>query len=221
VTFTAVGSLTSAENAVSATTTTFSLTTTTAGDFILVSLCNNSQPAIAVSSTRVTWYQLTPAFSFASMSPTGQINHWLGRVNSAGSDTVTVTYAASMGGNNSRFDAREFHSSVGNVVVDAVGTVSGAGTANWATLTPTGAPGGPRMYWGWAEDSGSGVAGSTSGFVYEPDSHSNQEGYCLSVTAAYTPVWGDAGAIAGVMILLREAGRPLAAGQAVQRSYNY
>ena len=48
MTFTAVGSLTSAENAVAGTSTTFALTTTTVGDFILVSLANNSQPASAV-----------------------------------------------------------------------------------------------------------------------------------------------------------------------------
>jgi hypothetical protein len=201
VTFTAAGSLTSAENAVAGTSTTYALTTVTAGNFILASLSNNSQPASAVSSTRVTWTKLTADFTFTSTSPSLINNIWLGTVNSAGSDTVTVTFAASMAGNNSRFDAREFHSSVGSVFLDKTGTVGPTASANWATLTPAG-PG--ELYWGWSEDSGSAVAGSTSGFVYEPDSHSNQAGYCLSVSSAYTPVWGDAGAIGGVMVLMTE-----------------
>lgn len=226
MTFTAVGSLTSAENAVSGTSTTFSLTPSTAGDFILVSLANNSQAASAVTSSRVTWTKLTSDFSFTTTSPTMWINHWIGTVNSTGADTVTVTYAGSMGGNNSRFDAREFHSSLGNVALDQTGTVSSAGgTANWATLTPAGSG---RLYWGWSEDQGSAVAGSTSGFVYEPDSHSNASGYCLNVSAAYTPVWGDSGMIAGVMVLVREVSaaaftaapnRPR--GQAVNRASTY
>lgn len=202
MTFTAVGSLQSAENAVAATTTTFSLTPGSTSDFILVSLANNSQPASNVTSTKVAWTKLTADFSMTSTSPTMWINHWIGIPSATGADTVTVTYAASMGGNNSRFDAREFHSSLGNVALDgSPGTVNGAGTASWATLTPAG-PG--RLYWGWCEDSGSAVAGGTSGFVYEPDSHSNASGYCLSVSAAYTPVWGDSGMIAGLMVLLKE-----------------
>ena len=206
MTFTAVGSLQNAENSVAATSTTFALTTTTPGDFVLASLQNGDTGVTGkqtsnVTSTLCTWVNLVL---------TGPLNTdffgsvWLGTVNSAGSDTVTVTYASSMGGANSRFDAHEFASSAGNVALDTSGTISvPGGTNTWATLTPSGVG---RLYWGWGEDDGAASAGSTSGFTYLVDSHSNGAGYCLSVSAAYTPVWGDSGFSSGTMVLLSEGG---------------
>ena len=202
MTFTAAGTLTEAENAVAATSTTFSLTTNTVGNFILAQFACNTSFASAVTSTRCTWTQLAPATGAASFTFSSPFNSniWIGRVNSVGSDTVSVTFNASMGGANCRFDAREFHSSTGVAVLETYGTVNTAGgTSSWATLTPAGSG---RLYWGWCEDSGSAVAGSTSGFVYEPDSHSNGAGYCLSVSSAYTPVWGDSSQVAGIMVLV-------------------
>jgi hypothetical protein len=229
VTFTAVGSLQGAENAVSGTSTTFSLTTTTAGDFILAEITNDNYNAAGpeqtsnVTSSRVTWNQITGNILLPISGASYYGSVWLGQVNSAGSDTVTVTYASSMGGNNSRFDAREFHSTVVAVpYLDTHGSIARTtGAASWATLTPAGSG---ELYWGWCENSGSEAAGSTSGFVYEGDAHGNGEGYCLSVSAAYTPVWGDSGQVAGIMVLMTEtlpatAGRSLIVPQAVKRSY--
>lgn len=204
MTFTAVGSLQNAENAVTSTSTTFSLTTTTVGDFILAQFCCNTSYASVVTSTRCTWTQLAPvtgAQAFTFSSPFNS-NIWIGQVNSTGTDTVSVTFNASMGGANCRFDAQEFHSSVGGVYLDTFGVLNNpSGTNTWPTLTPSGTG---ELYWGWSEDSGSAVSGSTSGFVYTIDSHSNGAGYCLSVSSAYTPVWGDSGQVAGLMALLRE-----------------
>jgi hypothetical protein len=204
VSFSAAGSLQNGENSVAATSTTFSLTTVTVGDFILASVANDSNIAASnVSSTKATWTQFTPASGALSFTNGQAINHWIGKVTSTGADTVTVTFASSMGGGNSRFDAREFSSTSGNAFLDTSGTVNGTGTASWATLTPAGSG---ELYWGWCENSGSATGGSTSGFVYEPDAHANGAGYCLSVSAAYTPVWGDSGQVAGIMVLVTETG---------------
>lgn len=202
MTFTAVGSLQNGENTVSGLSTTFSLTTTTTGDFVMVEICTNNHPATAVSSTKCTWTQAGTTVGPLTLGGTGTFynNVWVGTVNSTGSDTVTVSFGTNPAGN-CRFDAREFHASSGHVYFDVQGTLNSAGTANWPTLTPAHSN---ELYWGWCEDSGSAVAGSTSGFVYEIDSNSNASGYNLSVSSAFTPVWGDSGMVAGLMVLMTE-----------------
>lgn len=200
--FAAVGSLQDAENSVSGTSTTFSLTTTTIGDFVLASIANGDtgtpgQQVSGVSSARCTWRQLASA---DSLDTDFFVSIWIGTVESVGSDTVTVTYASSMGGASSRFNAREFESFTGGAVLDTYGTVDhSGGTSSWATLVPSRTN---ELYWGWCEDFGSATAGSTSGFVYESDSHGNGSGYDLNVSSSYTPVWGDSGMVAGLMVLV-------------------
>lgn len=226
MTFTAVGSLQNSENSVAGTSTTFPLTTTTIGDYVMVEICANNNPATAVSSTKCTWLQAGTTAGPLAANGFGTFynNVWYGKVNSTGSDTVTVTFGVSMGGANVRFDAHEFGASSGSIFFDVQGVLNSAGTANWPTLTPR-APGG--LYFGWSENASSAVAGSTSGFVYQGDSNGNGEGYCLSVSSAYTPVWGDSSQVAGLMVLMTETppagtpGRSLVVSQAVKRASFY
>lgn len=206
MTFTIAGSLQAAENTVAGTTTTFALTVTaaTAGEFILAQFCCNTSFVTNVTSTKCTWSQFAPltgATSFTFSSPFNS-NVWKGTPNSTGSDTITCTFNASMGGANCRFDAREAHASLGSPTLDTFGSVNiPGGTNTWANLTPSGSG---RMYWGWCEDAASSVSGSTPGFVYEPDLNGNACGYCLNVSAAYAPVWGDSNQVAGLMVLVQE-----------------
>jgi hypothetical protein len=225
VAFTAVGSLQNSENNVTGTSTTFPLTTTTGGDYVMVELCANDHPATAVSSLKCTWLQAgtTAGPLTANGFGTFYINVWYGKVGSTGSDTVTVTFGTSLSGSNVRFDAHEFNASSGSMFFDVQGALNSAGTPNWPTLTPRSAGG---LYFGWSENAGSAAAGSTPGFVYQGDSNGNGAGYCLSVSSAYTPVWGDSGQVAGLMVLMTETppaapGRSLIVSQAVTRAAYY
>lgn len=205
--FAAAGTLTSIENTPAGSTQAYSLTTTRAGNWVLLALEVNAQPATAVTGGLggSTWAQLTPTVTLPVLNGTlGFGNIWAGRIAAAGTANVTVTYAAALAGANSRFAAREFSTSSGLITLDAQGSVTAA-TASWATLTPS-TPG--ELYWGYCEDAVSATPGATSGFVYETDANGNGEGYCLSVSSAYTPVWGDSTMQAGVMVLIREVNAP-------------
>lgn len=208
MTFAAVGSLTSIENSPAGSSQAYSLTTTAAGDWVLMEMAVNAQAATAVSGGLGggTWTQLTTTVSLPVLQGSqGFGNVWAGRVTSPGTANVTVTFAASLGGANSRFTAREFSVTSGNIALDVQGSVISA-TSNWAALTPAGSG---ELYWGYCEDAASAVAGGTSGFVYAVDGNGNGEGYCLSVSSAYTPVWGDSTMQAGVMVLVREIPAPV------------
>jgi hypothetical protein len=205
VSFTAAGSLTSLEDAPAGSSSSYSLTTHAAGNWVLLETVVNSTSATAVSGGLGggTWTQLSTTVSLPNLGGTGGAGFgsvWAGKVVSAGTANVTVTFGASLGGNNSRFVAREFSVTSGNIAFDVQGAVTSA-TANWASLAPAVSG---ELYWGYCEDGSSAVAGSTTGFVYETDAHGNGEGYCLSVSAAYQPVWGDSTMQAGVMVLIRE-----------------
>lgn len=201
--FTAVGTLTSLEDAPAGSSSAYSLTTQAAGDYVLLATVVNTHAATAVSGGGVTWTQAGTTVSLPNLGGTGGAGFgsvWLGKVTAAGTASVTVTFAASLSGSNSRFVAREFSVTTGHAAFDVQGSVTSA-TAGWASLTPSGTG---ELYWGYCEDGGTTVAGSTSGFTYEIDVHGNGEGFCLSVSAPYQPVWGDGGMQAGVMVLVKE-----------------
>ena len=203
--FAAVGSLTSLEDAPAGASSAYSLTTHTAGDYVLLETVVNTHAATAVSGGLGggTWTQISTTVSLPNLGGTGGAgfgNVWLGKVTSAGTANVTVTFAASLGGSNSRFVAREFSTTTGVVAFDVQGSVTSA-TANWASLTPSKAG---ELYWGFCEDGSSAVAGSTPGFTYETDANGNGEGYNLNVSAPFQPAWGDSTMQAGVMVLIRE-----------------
>ena len=181
----------------------YSLTTHNNGDYVLLEMVVNTHAATGVSGGGCTWTQVSTTVSLPNLGGTGGAgfgNVWLGKVTSAGTASATVTFAASLGGSNSRFVAREFSTTTGVAAFDVQGSVTSP-TANWASLTPSGVG---ELYWGYCEDDASAVAGSTPGFVYETDVNENGEGYCLNVSSAYTPVWGDSTMQAGVMVLIRE-----------------
>ena len=202
MTFTAVGSLTQSETTPGTSSTTLSLTTHTAGNIVLLSVVSDPSAATGVSGGGCTWVQLTPTHALSSLfgGAGGAGNIWAGTVVTPGTATVTVTLGAAA--NHVRMNANEFTATAGAIALDAQSflDVSG-GTSTWPSLTPTGSG---RLYFGYCEDLGSAVAGSTPGFVYEVDGHGNGTGYCLSVSAAYAPVWGDSGEQAGVMALVKE-----------------
>ena len=140
--------------------------------------------------------------------------------------TATATFAISGSASTVIAAGQEFRSSVGSWALDGTqGSIDTQGSnANWATLTPSGSGG---LYFGYAYDyESSAIAGTTSGFVYDIDGVGCGMGYCLSVSAAYTPVWGDTSQGTGIMVLLKETGAaatstpaPLQAGSTWRRRF--
>ena len=203
--------------------TTFSITTHAAGNLILlVSTCHNptsgNEWTSGVSSSRVTWTQITPTHNDVntqllvdSSNDVWGGNAWAGTVNTVGSDTVTISWS---GPDNPPFFtnavAMEFHSTVGSWSLDTWTFLqSNAGVSAWPTMTP--AKNG-ELYYGFAWDSSSAASGSTTGYVYNANADSTNNGmaYNLNCAAgvATGPVWGDSNECFGIMLLMQEGTVP-------------
>jgi hypothetical protein len=220
--YTAVGSGFGTANA--AALTTFSVTTVTAGDFILASVLSensSTRVATALSSSNVTWSTLG-ASANTSVARSARHQVFLGVVTSVATATVTITWAAGTTGSFESVAGQEFSSTTGIPVLDKQATLDSAGTATWPSLTPAAAG---ELYWGFAEDNTASVSGSTSGYVYNinADLHSNGVAYNVNCGATATaPVWGDSGQSDGIVVLVKPGGglgvpqRPLARRTAAQ-----
>jgi hypothetical protein len=198
MTFAAVGSL------IQATSSTFTLVPGGVGDLILIEVVNRVSTAVtatALSSSNVTWSAFGASFAGTANTMTAQV--FAGKVTSASSATVTVTWSG-IAPTTFYIAGQEFSSTAGSWALDAQGDIDSAGTNTWASLTPAG-PG--ELYFGYAFDSGSATAGSTSGYTYDVDSASNGCGFNPACTSsAQAPVWGDSGHEFGIMVLVRETG---------------
>jgi hypothetical protein len=219
VTWAAVGSeLNSTSNS------TFSLTPHNAGDLILLEVVgeNTTVLATALASSNVTWAPAGTSFTGAIIHYTGAV--FAGTVTSTGTATVTITWNGTAP--TARTNGQEFSSTAGSWAFDTQGNLDNTGTNTWPSLTP--AVNG-ELYFGWAEDSGTAAAGSTSGYTYISDAQGNGLAYNLSCPAgvATAPVWGDSGLQFGVMVLMKETGAAfvpapnLPRGQAVNRASTY
>jgi hypothetical protein len=205
VTYTAVGSSTSGANGSALAS--FSLTPNGAGNFILAEVANfrGTAVAAALSSANVSWSLLGSSFSgtnFVSQGCTAQC--FIGVVTSTSTATVTITWGP---GTNTVFTSvafQEFSSTTGIPVLDVQGHIdTGSANSNWASLTPAASG---ELYWGYALANGTAAAGSTTGYVYTPNSDHSSDGaaYNLSCAAgtATFPVWGDTVQAFGIMVLM-------------------
>jgi hypothetical protein len=196
VTFSAVGTFTNIAG------TTPSLTTSTAGDFVLAEIRNGTNNTVTVtglSSSNATWTQLGTSLIGSVNTDTASV--WLGKVTAASTATVTISWSGTTPAL-IRGDFQEFSSSVaGPIVLDKQGNLDGSGTNTWVSLTPAKSG---ELYFGWALDSGSAVGGSTSGYVYQVDTQSNGVAYNLNCAGgvATAPVWGDSTHVFGIMVLV-------------------
>jgi hypothetical protein len=65
-----------------------------------------------------------------------------------------------------------------------------------------------ELYWGYVSDTTSAVTGSTSGYVYNVNADTTNDGTAYNVNCPGTatfPVWGDAGQLIGIAVLVAEA----------------
>lgn len=221
MTFTPVGSFLQA--AVSPGPGTISLNNQAAGDLILLSAITDSTAnwVNSVTGGGATWSQIGTRFTGTSNARTATL--WQGTVTATGAQTATLGITG--GAPNIRAAGGEFSVTSGSWALDVQGNLDGAGASTWPSLTPSGAG---ELYFGFAIDSGSAVAGSTSGYTYNVTAQGNGCAWNPSVPAASAPAWGDSSQVFGVMILVAETGgaaaaapRSLALGQAVKRAAYY
>ena len=159
--FTAVGSFTQA------TTLTPSVTTVADGDLYLLGIQAQSATVhpTGVSGGGCTgWTQMGTTYS--GTQGTCNISVWAGQVASAGTATLTVTLSGTAPA--MRIAGQEF-SATGAWAYDTSGGKSTASSNTFPSLTPAGAG---ELYFSWS-DVDSLSAGSTSGYTYDEDSHSN------------------------------------------------
>lgn len=198
MTFAAVGAT------IAQTSTSFSLTPAGVGHLILLEIENNSAAvwATGVSSSNVTWSQMGTVLKGTTNSRSSVV--FAGTVTAASAATVTVTLNGSPG--TFHVVGHEFSSTVGSWALDgSQANLDGAGTNTWPALTPTAGAG--ELYFGYAIDSSSAVAGSTSGYTYANDGSGNGIAWNASCpNSATSPAWGDSGSIFGVMVLVKETG---------------
>lgn len=197
MTFAAVGSF------FQATASTFTLTPAAVGDLILVEVLNttnNTVYASSLASSNVTWVTLGHYLGVSDTSRAATL--FSGTVTAASSATVTVTWSGTAPAN-IRIAGQEFSSTLGGWALDKSGHIDTAtGTNTWASLTPAGAG---ELYFGFTNDIGTATAGTTSGYTYDVDVHSNGMAFNPACTsAAQAPVWGDSGSSLGMMVLVQE-----------------
>jgi hypothetical protein len=209
MTWTAVGGLN--PNATHpATTTTFSFTPSTVGDLVcfVISQTATTGFASALSSTNVTWTAVTHVVAIAL---TGSASLFQGVVTATGAATVTITWSGTAPSSAATIDlvGQEFASTAGSWSVDTSTTLNSTGTATWPSMT---AAHSGELYFGYAINTSSAVAGSTSGFVFIVDADTNGVAYSLGYVSGAAPVWGDSGQAAGVLALFAEPVTPPPAG---------
>jgi hypothetical protein len=200
VIFSAVGSL------IWNTSSSFSLTPNTVGNFILfntLQFSDNIVYATNVSSSNVAWSQLGTKSLGSVNSQTAVM--WLGIVTSTSAATVTITWSGTAPANINN-DGHEFSSNVaGTIILDQQGNLDSSGTNTWPPLTP---PNNGDLYFGACLDQGTASAGSTSGYTYLIDTDNNGVAYNLNCAAgvATSPVWGDSMQQFGIVVLVTVAG---------------
>lgn len=194
--FAAVGSL------IQGTTSSLSLSPANVGDLILIEVINASNNTVhcsGVSGGGCTWTQLGTVATGVTNSRTAVV--FAGKVTATGSATATITWSGTAPAN-IRITGHEYFSSVGVWAIDQQGMLDSAGTATMPSLTPAGAG---ELYFAYELDSGTAVVGSTTGYSYAVDAHSNGVAWNAVCTAsAQAPSFGDSTCTFGLAVLVKE-----------------
>lgn len=171
------------------------------GNLILLaapSIDSSSNWVTGITGGGATWTQLGTTFHGVTNGMISTI--WAGVVTALGAQTASI--AVTGGGPTIPVNGNEF-SLANGWALDAAGTLDSAGTATWPSLTPAAAG---DLYFGWAVDSGLAVAGSTPGYTYTVNTHSDGCAWNANCgSGATAPVWGDAHQVFGPMVLIKPA----------------
>jgi hypothetical protein len=171
------------------------------GNLILLaapSIDSTANWVTGITGGGATWTQLGTTFHGVTNGMISTI--WAGVVTATGAQTASI--AVTGGGPTIPVNGNEF-SLANGWALDAAGTLDSAGTATWPSLTPVAAG---DLYFGWAVDSGLAVAGSTPGYTYTVNSHSDGAAWNVNCgSGATAPVWGDAHQVFGPVVLIKPA----------------
>jgi hypothetical protein len=193
--FTTVGGVVSTD------TSSLSLNPQAIGDFFLVEIISSApHNCSSISGGGCTWTQVGTTFT-GSVNSTWVSTVYVGKVTATGSATATYTFSGGAPAT-IRSAGQEFSTTAGAWGLDIQGHLDGSGTATMPSLTPAGSG---ELYFGFFYDSGSNVTGTTAGYAYGQDTHSN--GICYDTACAVTaqaPTMGDSGNIFGIAILMKE-----------------
>jgi hypothetical protein len=163
------------------------------GDLMILSdqLHSTSVNVSAVSGGNSGTWHLAEQFIDTANTLTYQV--WYAVATSTGSSTITLTYSATttlpvelIADSFTTSRAPTWNVTVGGGVSNSTST-----TVAFPTLTSGAAPG--ELYWGASEEHGTGVAGTTPGFVYGQTSDANEYLYNagLAPNSAYAPSAGQ------------------------------
>lgn len=172
------------------------------GDLMLLEVDNYSNSTVhctGITGGGCTW---TSVVTFNGTHNANSHTLFMGTVTATGAQTATPTWSGTMPG--FEINGHEFISSVGSWSVDTTGTLDvTTGTASWTSLTPAKSG---ELYFGFASNSATGIAGSTSGYTYNINTEGDATAYNLSCPAGVGtfPVWGNAEALIGIMALIQE-----------------
>lgn len=184
-----------------------SITTVTVGDLILVHTLVNSRTVnvTGITGGGVDGSGFTRWFGpYDGNTVPSTFEIWAGRVGTVAAGTLSLTFSASVAAIFVEIDVQQFISSLGASAVWTPDAAGGAGIQNvtsttrtFPSLTPSRANG---AYTGHnSANSGTGAAGATSGYVYQPDLGGDLALYNPSVTSGVaTQPTGSNGATSAV-----------------------
>ena len=184
-TISAVGSLADAHgNGVSS----LPVSPETVGDALVLTVKVSSATATVTSVSGggvATWTSLTSFQDNASHD----LEIWLGTVTTVGSSQISVSYSASVSSVSVELAAREFSAGLGASSVWTKDQAAGQNNASSTTiasppLTPSGTG---ELYLSYSRSPGEVLAGSTSGFTYDPTSLGNMVLFDPTVSGAVAP----------------------------------
>ena len=212
-----------------ATTATLTISPAAVGDFIVLSVATNSKTIFAtgVTSANITWVQVGPpgdditdqgltdvlleddttdltlegGTTFSGSTNTWSMSLFVGNVKTLGSAVSLISFngvpsAIQVAG-------QEFYSDSGTWFIDVAGTYDGTGISTSPSVTPHGAG---ELYWTYDIDSGTAIAGSQTGWVYNVDAHGSGNAYTVAGAAGATSaIWADSGHTFAYAVMLREA----------------
>ena len=118
-----------------------------------------------------------------------QMALWLGQVTTTGSATISVTYSASVSGDDVELAAQEFSAGYGPSTYWSKDTSGGQVNASSTTVAfpSLTAAGQGELYFGYARGAGNPAAGSTAGFTYQITKDGNILTYDPAVSGTGTP----------------------------------
>lgn len=183
-------------------TTSLSLNPASVGDLILYGVVAESATVYptGISGGHCTWTQI--GAKFLGTHTTYYAAVFAGQATATGSATATLAFSGTTP--TIRSAGQEFSSTVGSWSVDGPqGNLDSTSTKTFPALAPSG-PG--SLYFGYAYWTGTYSSGSTPGYVYEEDSHSNGVIFNPAcTTAAQQPSFTTSSGVFGISVLIRES----------------